>query len=246
MVNFTPASKSALSSHDSPGGDLILELDDYSVSIDRDRILIGSSPRCDIQLSEGPSLQCIIRNEEGVVWVEADDEFAELNVNWIACRRMSLRDGDVISVSGIDITIRQKQDDLNAASPIEQISSLSANELCDRIVSEQAAVNEFESGRQNGWRNLMAAVRQVALEDNAGADSSVTEVSEAGQRLLDQIRELTEMVQLRSQELDVCEGELVAASALLQQTQDHVSEQIEDLLNQIDRVVESADLRASA
>ena len=66
------------------------------------------------------------------------------------------------------------------------------------------------------------------------------------ERLLVQIRELSEMVNGRSQELDDCESELVAATAILEEAQERVSQQIEELLEQLQTPAVEMELRASA
>ncbi len=233
--------------------ELVLELEDRSLVVDRDQIRIGSSPLCEVRLSKGPLLHSVIRAEAGVVWIEADDETVDLTVNWRTCRRMALRDGDVISVAGHDITVHNRSthsfaDD--AARLAEDIAQLTAEELCDRVLSEQSAVDEFESSRLRGWQKLMSAIRDVAATDQALADpldnSPAVEFSDDCDRLLDQIREMSEMMNGRTLQLDDCETELLAATALLQETQDQVSAQIEDLLDQIGESSIPHELRASA
>lgn len=231
---------------------LVLEADDRTLVIDRDRIRIGSSPLCEIQLTEGPALHSVIRVEAGVTWIEADDTVTDLMVNWKNCRRMALRNDDVILVPGQEFTVREQSTiAMEGDVPLaEQITDLSAEELCDRILSEQSAVDEFESSRFDGVKKLMAAIKQVA-----GADHSAThildtapavEFSDDCERLLEQIREMSEMMTGRTQELDQCEGELIAATSLLQETQERVSRQIEELLDQIADVSPANELRASA
>lgn len=243
--------------------EMVLEFEDRLLIIDHDRIRIGSGATCEIRLPEGPVLHSVIRFEAGAVWIEADDESTDLTVNWRTCRRMALRDGDVITVAGCDITVLCRpvgtiEDD--AARLAEDISQLTAEELCDRMLSEQSAVDEFESSRLNGWRKLMAAIKEAAEagqtpeelvhEDLLRADvldnSPAVEFSGDCERLLDQIREMSEMMSGRTQELDECENELLAATSLLQETQDRVSHQIEELLDQIGDASQPNELRASA
>jgi predicted SprT family Zn-dependent metalloprotease len=230
---------------------IVLELDDRSVVVDRELFRIGSSPVCEIRLSDGPLLHSVIRMEAGIVWIEVDQAAEELNVNWRACRRMALRDGDVISVPGQDITVHHQPltvADL-AAQSADQITQLTAEELCDQILSEQAAVDEFESAQRTGWRKLMAAIRQVATTEQIAGESDsapAIEFSDDCERVLEQIREVSQMMNGRTQVLDLCESELVTATALLQESQDRVSRQIEDLLDQIGDASMVNELRASA
>lgn len=239
-------------SHRTAESNLVLESDDRTLVIDRDRIRIGSSPLCEIQLTEGPALHSIIRVEAGVAWIEADDTVTDLMVNWKNCRRMALRNDDVILVPGQEFTVREQstiamEGDVALA---EQITDLSAEELCDRILSEQSAVDEFESSRFDGVKKLMAAIKQVAEADHSATHildtAPAVEFSDDCERLLEQIREMSEMMTGRTQELDQCEGELIAATSLLQETQERVSRQIEELLDQIADVSPATELRASA
>ena len=232
--------------------EMVLEFDDRLLVVDHDRIRIGSGPMCEIRLPRGPLLHSVIRTEAGVVWIEADDDSADLTVNWRTCRRMALRDGDVISVDGCDITVLSRpassvEDD--AARRTEDATQLTAEELCDRILSEQSVVDEFDSSRLNGWQKLMAAIKAAAGRFPAAEmdNSPAVEFSGDCERLLDQIREMSEMMSGRTLELDACENDLLAATSLLQETQDRVSRQIEELLDQIGDVSQPNELlRASA
>lgn len=227
-----------------------LELDDHSLVIDQDRIRIGSSPVCEILIPDAPLLHSVVHSEDGVLWIELDDPSAELLVNWRLCRRMALRDGDVISIAGVDITVRHQSRTMEeeAARLVGDLTRLTADELCDRIMSEQVAVEEFETGRLRGWQKLMAAIKEVTESDTLPAEpvEVTTETSDDCERLLDQIREMSEMMNGRTQELDLCESELVAATSLLQETQDRVSRQIEELLGQIGDASSESELRVSA
>ena len=232
----------------------VLESSGSSVVVDRDGFRIGSSSRCELLLNAGPRLHSVIHCEEGVVWIEADDESARLLVNGCPCRRMALRDGDTLTLNDWEGAIRflpQASRDAFADHLAEDLARLSADELCDRIVSEQAAVDEFESGRQQGWQDLMAAVEAAGDEEESpcvalpvGADAE--DAADDCERLLEQIRELTEMMSGRTQELDTCESDLATAATLLQETQERVSQQIEELLDQIHVEPNPNALRASA
>lgn len=232
---------------------LVLEFDEGSLVIDRDRIRIGSSPLCEIHLLEGPLLHSVIHTEAGATWIEIHDEAAELNVNWRRCRRMALRDGDVISVAGMDITVRTAFSfaaNGDVSTLVEDMTQLTAEELCDRILTEQSAVNEFEAGRLQGVQKLMDAMKEAIAAEPMMAEmlnsTAAVEFSDECQKLLDQIHEMSEMMHGRTQELDLCESELAAATSLLEETQDRVSRQIETLLDQIGEGQEQTELRASA
>ena len=136
----------------------------------------------------------------------------------------------------------------------DDLSLLSAEELCDRILSEQAMVDEFSEGQRAGWEGLLAAIEAVreTEQPTITLPLEVEQVVEAVaapddcERLLEQIRELSEMVNGRSQELDDCENELVAATVLLEEAQERVSQQIEGLLEQLQTPTGEMELRASA
>jgi hypothetical protein len=232
----------------------VLESFESSVLVDGDVFRIGTSGNCELRLKSGPRLHSAIHCEDGVTWIEVEDESASLLVNGCPCRRMALRDGDTLSLNewqGVVRFLPRETSSAMADRLADDLAQLSAEELCDRILSERAAVEEFELGRRQGWQNLMAAV-EAAREDEL--PSCVTMSVEAKEepsadeceRLLEQIRELTEMMSGRTQELDSCESDLTTAASLLQETQERVSRQIEELLDQIQVEPNPNALRASA
>jgi hypothetical protein len=115
-------------------------------------------------------------------------------------------------------------------------------------------VDEFEENQRTGWNGLMAAIEAThdADQPTVTLPLAVDQVVETAapqddcERLLVQIRELSEMMNGRSQELDDCESELVAATSLLEEAQERVSQQIEGLLEQLQTPVAETELRASA
>ena len=97
----------------------------------------------------------------------------------------------------------------------------------------------------------MSAIKDVATADQSPLcetlnNSPAVDFSDDCERLLVQIREMSDMMNGRTQQLDDCEDELLAATALLQETQDRVSAQIEELLDQIGESSIPNELRASA
>ena len=241
-----PTSISAHTTEPISASDLttILEFGDRSVIVDQERIRIGSSPVCEIRLNHGPLLHSVLCQDDGVLWIEADDPVNALAVNGQACRRMALRNGDTVTVAGEEFTVTQK-DAASIQGETTDLTSLSAEELCDRIMNEQAMVDEFDSNRLQGWQDLMTAIQNVDLDsiDNEIEIAEHERVSTAQcERLLEQIHEISAMMNGRSQELDTCENELAAATSLLQETQERVSQQIQEVLDQIG----PRELRASA
>ena len=231
---------------------LVLEGSDESFVIDRDGLRIGASPVCELPLPNGPSLHSVIHQQSGVTWIETHDD-ANLMINGRLRRRMALRDGDVLELNGLKLTARfRSQSELvDVAEFLEDdLSQLSAEELCDRILSEQAMVDDFDEGRQAGWTSLMAAIG-AAHDDEQMADTlplavEVATTSEDCERLFEQIRDLSEMMNGRTRELDECESELVAATTLLEEAQERLSQQIEGLLEQLHAPSGEIELRASA
>lgn len=235
---------------------LVLEGPDESFVIDRDGHRIGSSPVCELSLPGGPPLHSVIHRQSGVTWIESQED-ASLIVNGYPRRRMALRDGDVLELNGLELLVRFRAADEPGETPRgleDDLSLLSAEELCDRIMSEQAMVEEFSEGQRAGWNGLLAAI-EAAHETEQPTIRLPIEVEQAVEavaapdeceRLLEQIRELSEMVNGRSQELDDCESELVAATALLEEAQERVSQQIDGLLEQLQSPPAEVELRASA
>lgn len=217
--------------------------------VDRDMLRIGMSEICEIQLASGPLLHSVIHNEAGVVWIEADADALELLVNGRNCRRMALRDGDVIDAAGLRMTLRFR----TVMAPeminngISGLSQMSADQLCDRILEEQTEVDAFESATRQGWQNLMAAMRAVHGSNALPEEMpTVEETTDECERLLDQIRELSEMMNGRTEEIAEREAELAAATTLLNETHDRVSLQIEELLEQFGEIPHTGEMRASA
>jgi len=184
----------------------------------------------------------VIHHEAGVVWIEAKDESADLFVNGRACHRMALRGGDVITVNNLEMTLRCRSEEPET-NP-DDISEMSAEELCDRILEEQSEVESYEAGRLLGCQNLMLAIQAVrGLQPDLSAD---IEQDEDCEKLLAQIRDMSDVVNGQTLKLDDCEAELVAATALLHETHDRVSQQIENLMEQFRDLPLPGEMRASA
>lgn len=234
----------------------VLEGSESSLVIDGDRLRIGTSPVCNLLLPDGPALHSVVHQQAGVTWIESHDN-ASLVVNGRPRRRVALREGDVLELNGHEFIVRfhaaMEAAEMSAGLG-EDLSLLSAEELCDRILSEQAMVEEFEESQRIGWNGLMTAIEAaheveqpaatLPLEAEHMVESTVPQ--DGCERLLVQIRELSEMVNGRSRELDDCENELIAAAALLEETQERVSQQLEGLIDQLPLSVAETELRASA
>lgn len=258
MLTLPPSSTWSNSERNDASDELrvIFEGPATSLVIDRDGYRIGASAVCEMTLPGGPALHSIVHRQEGVTWIEAVDD-ARLIVNGRPRRRMALRDGDILELQGYEFFVRFRTsatmvDDTPHLE--EDISLLSAEELCNRILDEHSMVEEFESKQKAGWANLMKAVADVREDEGREsisilqADDLPTPVGTTDdcERLLVQIRELSEIMNGKSQELVDCENELIAATSLLEEAQTRVTQQIEGLLEKLEAPAEDQTLRASA
>lgn len=233
----------------------ILEGCSESFVVEDNEVRIGASCKCELRLPDGPALHSIIRRQADVTWIEAVDE-ATLIVNGRPRRRIALREGDVLELSGFTFTVRfgWPVEDAETTSLIEDLTMMTAEELCDRIATEQAMVDEFTAEQHAGLKNLVAAISAThelerpsdVLPMEAVPSHRAVASADDCERLLSQIRELSELVNGRTEELDDCESELVAAAALLEEAQERVTHQIEGLLDQLQVPIIEAELRASA
>jgi hypothetical protein len=213
------------------------------VEVDGDDFLIGRGDFCDLQLAgvDQPLVHSELHLQGGAVWIEAADETVLLSVNGRLCRRMSLREGDRVQVGDTEITVHvgtptQGVSDLPEVAPCgvsEDLTLLSADELCDRIVADEEMIATFEQGRLSGWQSLLQAVETVLHDDPQAAshpnrDAAVVE-----------LRSLS--VQL-AQRMGQSGVQFVDAATDLHEAQDGVSRRIEQLLQGFGE----SDLRASA
>jgi predicted component of type VI protein secretion system len=213
------------------------------VEVDGDDFLIGRGDFCDLRLAgvDQPLVHSELHLQGGSVWIEAAEETVLLAVNGRLCRRMSLREGDRVQVGDTEITVHvgtptQGVSDLPQVAPCgvsEDLTLLSADELCDRIVADEELIATFEQGRLSGWQSLLQAVETVLHDD--------PEVATHPQRVaaVAELRHLSEQLARRMTGTDV---QLVNAAAEPDATQDAVSRRIEQLLQGFGE----SELRASA
>lgn len=238
-----------------PPRPLVLDGASESFVIDGDEVRVGSSLACELQLPDGPALHSVIRHQAGVAWIEAVDG-ANLFVNGQLRRRMALREGDVLELNGSTFAVRfgLTMDSEETTGLVEDLALLTAEELCDRIAAEQALLDEFSADQRAGMRNLVAAIHAtheaehptVLLPMETLRPNSAVAATDDCERLFDQIRELSELMHGRTEELDDCESELIAATSLLEEAQERVSQQLEALLDQLQMPPLENELRASA
>lgn len=234
---------------------LVLDGASESFVIDGDEVRVGSSLACELRLPNGPALHSVIRHQADVTWIEAVDG-ANLFVNGQPHRRRTLREGDVLELNGSMFAVRfgSPMDSMETTGLVEDLALMTAEELCDRIAAEQALVDEFSADQRTGLQSLVAAIHAAQEAEHPSvllpmdilrSSSAATSIDDC-ERLFDQIRELSELMNGRTEELDDCESELIAATALLEEAQERVSQQIEGLLDQLQTPAVEMELRASA
>lgn len=137
------------------------------ISILQSETLIGRGACCDVQLTD-PTLPVVhseIRRQGDVYWIEAFDDSQQILVNSQAVSRLALRDGDRIQIGQQEISIH-----MGTASPIslvsepteiEDLSQLTADELCDCLLEEEAVIAEYEEGQMKAWEALINALDTI-------------------------------------------------------------------------------------
>ncbi len=239
---------------------LRLQLDQQSIPVPHDGFEIGSSRHCDLKFSEPsiPFLHSLIHNQQGAIWIEAADESAILLVNDQPCRRMALRHGDRVKIGSAELVVDLGfQSDLRVGKSksdehtVEDLYSLTAEELCDRIAIEQAMVQELSDDERSGWQALLHAIEAVRVEPGLG------EIVEGGtlpmpeelvsyDALFEQIQDLHETIVDRSRELDQKEAEVLASTSIIEESQQRVAQRLDEILDQLNKSDGPTELRASA
>jgi len=208
------------------------------IAVEAGHCLVGSGDFCDLQIADPvvPLAHSEIHVEDGVVWIETADDH-ELDVNGRSCRRLALRDGDRVRVGETSLTIR-----INPPAEIEQtgedISRLSAFELCERIEGERAAITDFERRRLTGWETLLRQVEDVIQHEPAATweqDSRIESVVLQLHALADKLAE-------RTRELAAQEALFMESAGELKHAQDLMTSRLERVLQQF----QDSELRASA
>lgn len=258
--------------------DLRLQSIERVVSINRDAFTIGSSKQCDLSINDGsmPTLHSIIHVQNGAIWIEAADDTTKITVNDRPYRRMALRHEDRLKLGTEEFRILMNAEPIastGSATLEEDLSLLSAEELCDRIIAEQSMVADFVSGQRSGWDALLRAIEEadteslpevahVEIEEEAEAvaseqedviaesaliinDAAIAEEAALGS-LLVEIQTLNESITEKTIELSEREKEVLETNSLLEESQKQVTERIDELLEQLNQAEPSADLRASA
>lgn len=232
------------------------------VLVDHDEFTIGSGEQCDLRLSGAgaPRLHSILHVQGRAVWIEAQTDDTLVTVEQNAYRRRALRDGDQLHFDGLQATVQIGEPSsqknplpaLRSSRLSEDLSALSAEELCDQIELEEAQVHNFEQRRRFGWGALMSAVREVIDQESVRSPQPVEAAQVAAisdekfDELITHVRELSETLDERTKALVAQESLLIESSSQLCESQVRVSRQLEELLERIAPEVAPGELRASA
>ncbi|WP_010585958.1 FHA domain-containing protein [Schlesneria paludicola] len=234
---------------------LRLQSSSYTVTVGRDGFTIGTSRQCDLSLNDAaiPALHSIIHMQSGAIWIESANATTTVELNGRSYRRMALRHDDRLKIGSTEFTILVQPNTLSAfeqANQDEDLDLLTAEELCDRILSEQAMVEEFVEGRRAGWEALFRAIDNANREPEISVPQGQANANSFDESdfdgLLEQLQSLSRTINDRTQELDDHERQILESTALLEESQNRVAQQIEQLLEQLNQSDPPNELRASA
>jgi predicted component of type VI protein secretion system len=202
--------------------------------------LIGRGEFCDLQLADvdAPIVHSEIHIERGILWIEAADAH-EIEINGHSCRRLALREGDQLRVGKTAIQVRiNPPEGLLANGLGEDLSQLTALELCERIEAEQAEVSEFERRRLLGWDALITQLEDIIAQEPAASVAQEARI----EKVLAQLHEVSSLLADRTRELAAQESQFLESAGELQQTQDQMTRRLELVLQRF----QESELRASA
>jgi hypothetical protein len=235
---------------------LTLLFSGHSVTVTHDGFTIGSSRRCDLNLNDPslPGLHSVIHMQSGAIWIEVAADNLTLTVNDRPYRRMALRHEDRLKIGSTEFEFQLKSEPVSNVSGSaldEDLSLLTAEELCDRILSEQSMVDEFIEGQRSGWEALLRAIKSAHEEvsvDQMDNDASTDHVENhvAFEKLLEQIQELNDSVQEQSRELSDHEKEVLEATSMMEESQNRAVQQLDEIIERLKNTDPPAGLRASA
>lgn len=132
-----------------------------------DRFTIGAGDACDLRLGGAymPVLHSIVTVHGAEITVESLTELPELVVNGVASRSATLRDGDILSLGGVELRaniVPVGESRVAVAHEIEEAQRLpeemSALELIDEIEREQTLIDEFEGQQKLGEDAFLEAI----------------------------------------------------------------------------------------
>ncbi|HET6422715.1 MAG TPA: FHA domain-containing protein [Planctomycetaceae bacterium] len=226
---------------------LILEVRDAAGHLHRHRVendgyLIGRGDFCDLRIDEAalPLVHSEIHIQEGAIWIEAVDAPA-VEINGKAIPRLSLRSGDLLQIGTLSATVRSGEEaeatwQLSQES-WEDLSHLSALELCERIEAEEAAIRDEERQHWHGVESLLVALEELLRDDQRiFADESRTD------EIVQQLHQLSEALATRTQQLAEQELQFLNTASEIQHSQDDMARRMDELIHHLD----AGELRASA
>ena len=244
---------------------LILRTEHSSVTVDRDGFLIGAHPRCDLRLNDRsiPMWHSVIHIQGGAIWIEAADDETSLVVNDRKCRRMALRHGDHFHIgpfpfsielcpSGCDALAISAPGHFDCCEDVPQeLANLSAEELCDRIVSEQSKIQELSDDKSSGWLALLQAieaVHEVPTQVDPATAQNVSFIEEQRDldRLMSHMEQIQETISEQTKVLNEREASVSTTSKLLDASQQDVVQRLDEMIEQLNMPESTNELRASA
>lgn len=242
-----PADGATALSMDSTAMRVILELEvpgkrPRYLPLEGGSCLLGSGEFCDIRLPDEhiPQAHSEIHLQGEVLWIEGLDE-GWIMVNGQPCRRWALRENDLIQIGGCTLRVRiNPPDELQQLPDFpEDLSELSALELCERVEAEQARVQAFEEKRLAGWEALLQQIEEVLRHEVPQSAEHEARL----ERALQQLHQLSDTLSEQAQFLAQREAAFAeSASATLQEIQERIHNQLDRLLQQF----QDGSLRASA
>lgn len=227
-----------------------------SIQVNHDGFKIGTGRQCDLILEDPtiPRLHSQIHIQSGAVWIETVCDDLYLTVNGATCRRMALRDGDRLQIGSTRLSIQLAPQPLvaevgeatNEGLP-EDLASLTAEELCDRILTEQAIVKELSADADSGWGALVKAIEAVREVPTSLESENIPHAEEVRvyNALLSHLQELQVAIADRTRELNQKEAEVLATASMMEETQKRVTQRLDVILDHLNGP-ESNELRASA
>lgn len=238
---------------------LALHSSELSTVVTHDGFLIGTHRTCDLQLADDavPAFHSVIHMQCGSLWIEGADDEILLNINDCSCRRMSLRHGDRIQIgsSSFEVEIRAGDKNPMTVSPSdfsrEALSTLSADQLCDLIETEQSMIQEFSEGRKSGWETLLHAIETVRQESQdcdefAPAIAHAVPVQNPIDGLLAHIDQLHQLIVDRNLELNEQEVQMIDAASARDEKHLQLAKRLNEILGNLETPVPMSGLRASA
>lgn len=212
--------------------------------MDYDDFLIGRAEFCDLRIDDSalPLVHAELHRQAGVLWIEAAEEGHPLTINGKSCQRLALRDGDVVTIGActIEVCIDRMRNFLPQHAALgDDLTEMSADELCDRIIEEQTAVDEFERKELEGWKTLVTALEQTLAEAREQGGHGAHQRIDAA---IAELRQLSSTLQSRADVLLAQETDFLETTAELRVAQTAMIQKLDLLLQQFDE----GELRASA